>query len=235
MAGRPAWAQPGSAALPAPRSGWPVNGVGNSSVPASGNRSVTPITNVTSHTNSDTGSATGSSGNGNHHGHYRPYGKYAGAYGRYGAFLYRNGAYSGYGYPYATGGGYWGGGYWGGGYSGGGYSSDSASSTYPSYATTADTIQSADTTPSADTIAPADTRAYLSVDVPADAKVWVNDQLMPQTGTVRQLYSPPLTSGQSYTYEIRAQWFEDDRPMERVRQVQVHAGDRFTVNFMSLN
>jgi uncharacterized protein (TIGR03000 family) len=126
-------------------------------------------------------------------GYYYPYGAYRSTYAYlYNAYPYDT--YSYYAYPYQTVG------------ASAGYLPDYYAgynpelSTYPSYYP-----------PTAETAVPADTRAYLTVAVPADAQVWVGDQPTSQTGTVHQFYSPPLTPGQNFTYEIRARWREDGR------------------------
>jgi uncharacterized protein (TIGR03000 family) len=73
--------------------------------------------------------------------------------------------------------------------------------------------------------------AYIHVRVPADAVLWLNGERMSGTGTERRFVSPPLVPGKSYTYEVRARWSENGRPIERVRHVTVLANETTTVDF----
>jgi uncharacterized protein (TIGR03000 family) len=66
--------------------------------------------------------------------------------------------------------------------------------------------------------------------VPSDARVWIEDAATSQTGADRTFVSPPLTRGSEYTYHVRVQWDEDNKPVERTRAIAVHAGDRINLN-----
>jgi uncharacterized protein (TIGR03000 family) len=144
----------------------------------------------------------------------------------------------GYGYPYSYGS-YWPGyGY----YSTPSYYSDySPVYTYPylpsdSYDSTPGMPYIPDTTTQPYGYNPAPTsdqnRVTLNVRVPtSDAQVWVEGSPTSETGTDRQFVSPPLTTGRSYTYEIRARWFESGREINQTRRVDVHAGESVMVDF----
>ena len=69
----------------------------------------------------------------------------------------------------------------------------------------------------------------LRMRVPSDARVWIEDAAMSQSGSDRSFVSPPLTSGRDYVYHVRAQWNENGKTVERKREVTVHAGDRITL------
>jgi uncharacterized protein (TIGR03000 family) len=79
--------------------------------------------------------------------------------------------------------------------------------------------------------APAD-RAILNVQVPANAKVWVQGKETSQTGPERSYISPPLTPGRDYSYDVKAQWTENGQPVEVTRTVTVRAGERTGVLFV---
>jgi len=49
-----------------------------------------------------------------------------------------------------------------------------------------------------------DTRAYLTVKVPADAKVLIDDHPTKATGEVRQFETPPLDPAKKYSYMVKA-------------------------------
>jgi uncharacterized protein (TIGR03000 family) len=57
------------------------------------------------------------------------------------------------------------------------------------------------------------------------AKVWIDGKATTQTGTVRNFATPPLESGQSYAYKVRACWLENGQPVVRSRVVRVIPGE----------
>jgi uncharacterized protein (TIGR03000 family) len=75
--------------------------------------------------------------------------------------------------------------------------------------------------------------AHLNVQVPANAQVWIEGVKTTQTGTSRQFQSPPLTPGTNYSYEVRAHWMANGQPVDRTRNVSVHAGGQVLVNMMA--
>jgi uncharacterized protein (TIGR03000 family) len=141
----------------------------------------------------------------------------------------------GLGYPYGG----WG---WGGygGYYGYGYSPYYYDS-YPYYADTGDYYYS---TPAyGDMTAPnysygaasqpaADNEARLRVIVPPNARVWFDDKATSQTGPVRFFESPVLTPGRDYTYDVKAQWRDENgKDVTQTRHVDVRANSRVNVDF----
>ncbi len=76
-----------------------------------------------------------------------------------------------------------------------------------------------------------DTSAHLTVNVPADARVWFDDTPTTSTGSVRQFDSPPLTPGSRYSYEVRASWHENGREVTQTQKVAVTAGAHVRVDF----
>jgi uncharacterized protein (TIGR03000 family) len=79
----------------------------------------------------------------------------------------------------------------------------------------------------------ADNSAHLNVQVPANAQVWIEGAKTTQTGTDRLFTSPPLTPGTNYSYDVRARWLDNGKPVDRTKTVVVHAGDRLDVNMMA--
>jgi len=125
------------------------------------------------------------------------------------SYGYRNfySPYSGYGYNN----------FYGYRYPNYGYYNPGYSRTYPSYATDSyygTTVPNYALTtpatrdyqafyPSADNSSgQSDNRAFVTVQVPVDAQVWIDDTPMESTGTVREFYTPPLDPGQ-YTYSVK--------------------------------
>jgi uncharacterized protein (TIGR03000 family) len=85
--------------------------------------------------------------------------------------------------------------------------------------------------PPATATTPANTHARVTVKAPADARVWFDGEPTTSTGPVRQFYSPPLTPGRRYSYEVRARWTENGREVTQTRQVDVTPGTSVEVNF----
>jgi uncharacterized protein (TIGR03000 family) len=76
-----------------------------------------------------------------------------------------------------------------------------------------------------------DNQAHIRVLAPASAQVWFENQPTTETGSVRQFVSPPLTPGKAFTYHMRAQWMQNGRAVNQVRNVDVFAGTNITVDF----
>ncbi|HZY89368.1 MAG TPA: TIGR03000 domain-containing protein [Gemmataceae bacterium] len=78
-----------------------------------------------------------------------------------------------------------------------------------------------------------DAPANVEVRLPAGAGLWFGSFRTDQTGSTRRFQSPPLTAGKDYTYEVRARWDQDGRPVEQTRTVQVRAGQAVRVDFLA--
>lgn len=77
------------------------------------------------------------------------------------------------------------------------------------------------------------TEALVRVNVPnAEANVWFDDTQTQQKGSNRLYISPPLETGKTYTYNIRASWMgPDGQEVTRERQVEVRPGQAANVTF----
>jgi len=165
------------------------------------------------------------------------YGGYGYGYGRgygapyYGGYRYGSPYYSGYRYGWSPGYSNW--------YSPSSYYYSSPSysySTSPSYSYYS-TIPSTTTTQSfyqggqAIDSAASENAAHVRVSVPANARLWFQDQETSQRGSERVFYSPPLTPGKEFIYTLKASWTnENGQEVTRSRQVRVHAGDFVNVD-----
>jgi uncharacterized protein (TIGR03000 family) len=56
---------------------------------------------------------------------------------------------------------------------------------------------------------------------------------MKQTGTLRQYQSPALKQGEEYAYDIRAQWTENGKSVERAQTVRVQADRKIRIDLTS--
>ncbi len=73
--------------------------------------------------------------------------------------------------------------------------------------------------------------AMLSVDVPADAQVFVNDHATTSRGQRRTYLSRGLKPGAHYTYKIRAEFTRDGKVVTEEQTVQLTAGQTRAVVF----
>lgn len=191
--------------------------------------------------------------NHNHYGYangrpyyYRPYG-YGGYYPYgYGGYGYGGGLLSllglgllngGYGYGYGglgygLLGGY--GGYGGyGDYGGYGYGPTYINNYYvPDYNGAAPAVDSPSIIyPSAPQAAD-DNQAHLRIILPdATAQLWFDGTLTTNTGAQRDFDTPALKRGGEYFYHITAAWNQGGRIVTQERQVTIHAGDAWVIDF----
>jgi uncharacterized protein (TIGR03000 family) len=77
----------------------------------------------------------------------------------------------------------------------------------------------------------ADNKAHIWVRVPADAEIWVNGVKTRQTGETRYFFSPPLTPGKKYSYQMRLRWTKDGKPVEQTQRILVQAGETIRRDF----
>lgn len=76
-----------------------------------------------------------------------------------------------------------------------------------------------------------DNRAHIWLRVPENAEVWVNGVKTRQSGESRYYYSPPLTPGRQYAYQMRVRWTKDGKPVEQTQRVLVSAGSTMHRDF----
>jgi uncharacterized protein (TIGR03000 family) len=76
-----------------------------------------------------------------------------------------------------------------------------------------------------------DNLAMLSVNVPADAKVFVNGTETTSTGGQRQFVSRGLNAGNRYTYEVRAEMIRDGQPVTETKSVTLAMGEQAQLAF----
>ncbi len=69
-----------------------------------------------------------------------------------------------------------------------------------------------------------DNKAHIWLRVPQSAEIWVNGVKTKQTGESRYFFSPPLTPGKKYSYQVRLRWMKDGKPVEETQRILVGAG-----------
>lgn len=77
-------------------------------------------------------------------------------------------------------------------------------------------------------------RARLIVQVPADAKLFIDDQPMKSTAAQRSFITPVLQSGRTYYYEVRAELVRDGRTVTENQRVILRPGDVVQASFANL-
>jgi len=76
-----------------------------------------------------------------------------------------------------------------------------------------------------------DNRAHIWLRVPKGAEIWVNGIKTKQTGESRYFFSPPLTPGEKYSYQMRLRWMKDGKPVEETQRILIQAGQTIRRDF----
>lgn len=76
--------------------------------------------------------------------------------------------------------------------------------------------------------------AKLLVEVPADARLFIDGQQMKATAERRSFNTPALPPGQSYFYEVKAEVVRDGKTYSESKRVIVRAGETARAAFPEL-
>ena len=76
--------------------------------------------------------------------------------------------------------------------------------------------------------------AKVMVKVPADAKLYVDGVLCPQTTPVRSFETPKLDAGVTYTYTLKAELVRNGKTMTDSKKIEMQAGKEVSVDFTDL-
>jgi uncharacterized protein (TIGR03000 family) len=76
--------------------------------------------------------------------------------------------------------------------------------------------------------------ATIVVQVPAGAKLYVDDYLTKQESATRSFTTPPLAYGGEYKYQFKVEVVRDGKPVTETRQVSVQAGGRTEVDLSNV-
>lgn len=77
-------------------------------------------------------------------------------------------------------------------------------------------------------------QARLIIDVPAEAKLYIDDQLMKTTSAHRTFRTPALEAGQTYYYVVRAEVAQGGKQYTETRRLLVRAGENVQASFTDL-
>lgn len=75
--------------------------------------------------------------------------------------------------------------------------------------------------------------ARVTVNLPSDAKLWVDAVECPLTSSVRSFNTPALNPGQRYVYNIKAEIVRDGRTISETQRVVLTPGEESRVDFNS--
>ena len=99
------------------------------------------------------------------------------------------------------------------------------------------TMPPAETAPKPKEKAPGEVSAApgkLVVELPADAKLYIDDQPMKTTAERRSFNTPTLQPGQAYYYELRAEVTREGKTYTESKRVIVKAGETARATFPEL-
>jgi uncharacterized protein (TIGR03000 family) len=74
-------------------------------------------------------------------------------------------------------------------------------------------------------------KAKLVVELPADAKLYIDDHLMKTTSARRTFSTPALEADKTYYYVLRAEIIRDGKTLSDTKRVIVRAGNEIRANF----
>ncbi len=77
-------------------------------------------------------------------------------------------------------------------------------------------------------------RARLIVSLPADARLFIDDQATTSTSAQRTFVSPPLDADKTFVYTVRAEVVRDGQTISDIKTVNVTPGRVSQVSFMDL-
>jgi uncharacterized protein (TIGR03000 family) len=77
-------------------------------------------------------------------------------------------------------------------------------------------------------------KAKLIVELPANAKLFIDDMPMKAEAGVRSFNTPALEPGQAYYYMVRVETMRDGQPVSETRRVIVRAGQVARADFKEL-
>lgn len=140
----------------------------------------------------------------------------------YGGSSYISSGYTGWSYGGGASG-YGGPSYIGRGYAGGGLSSSSRESSSQVARATLPPVVSGSQS--------ASNSVLLTIRVPADAKLFINDRPTKITGELRHFSTSRQQPGTSYNYRVRAEFVDDGKPVSEEKTVQLTNGQRISLAF----
>jgi uncharacterized protein (TIGR03000 family) len=76
--------------------------------------------------------------------------------------------------------------------------------------------------------------AQITVNVPQDARVYVDGTLVPDAAATKTFATPELKAGKSYFYDLKAEVVREGKKTSETRRIYVEAGQKVNVEFKKL-
>jgi len=111
-----------------------------------------------------------------------------------------------------------------GGGSSGGYAAAPSMQAYPASQGTTSYVVPTVAEPAASNV------AYLNINVPEDAKVYLQDQLMTLGGSQRRFVTPQIQAGNQHLYTVRVEVVRNGQTLSKTTQAAVTAGQEVAVS-----
>lgn len=92
-----------------------------------------------------------------------------------------------------------------------------------------------DNTPKVEKKVSVEDNAKLIIEVPANAKLYIDGSLTKSNSQVRHFYTPPLDPGQLYFYDVRVEFERNGQTVQQEKRIYVKAGDVFHASFKAGN
>ena len=89
-------------------------------------------------------------------------------------------------------------------------------------------------TPLPKTKPPEQARAKVRIEIPVDAKLYVDGMLMKTTSAVRLFQTPALAPNQTYYYELKAEVVRGNQVFTDTQQILVRPGENVSASFAGL-
>jgi uncharacterized protein (TIGR03000 family) len=77
-------------------------------------------------------------------------------------------------------------------------------------------------------------KARMIVEVPAEAKLFIDDKPMKTISGTRSFSTPALVQGETYYYEVRIEVMRDGKPVSETKKVVIKPGEVAKVNFKTM-
>jgi uncharacterized protein (TIGR03000 family) len=77
-------------------------------------------------------------------------------------------------------------------------------------------------------------KAILTVELPADAKLYIGEQLMTSSAATRSFSTPELEPGRSYNFVLRAEAVRDGKTFRESKKIVLRAGEQFQTSLTNL-
>ncbi|MFO0969428.1 MAG: TIGR03000 domain-containing protein [Gemmataceae bacterium] len=78
-------------------------------------------------------------------------------------------------------------------------------------------------------------RARVVIDVPADAKLYIDGHLMKTTSARRIFQTPDLVAGQTYFYDLKVEVVREGKTLSETQRVLLRPGYSATASFATMD